>query len=89
MRRARAAITIPKPFLDPQRDQTWAPLDIERAFIAANPKLRVDQMAVTCRRGVLQEVRICFEKDLRGFRACPEVDRDGCRTREIKAPAPP
>ncbi len=89
VRRARAAITIPRPFLDPQRDQTWAPLDIERAFIAANPKLRVDQMAVTCRRGVLQEVRICFEKDLRGFRACPEVDRDGCRTREIKAPAPP
>lgn len=89
VRRAREAITIPKPFLDAQRDQKWSPIDIERAFVAANPRLRADQIAVTCRRGVLQEVRICFEKDLRGFRACQEVDRDGCRTREIRAPAPP
>lgn len=89
VRRAREAIVIPKPFVDAARDQKWSPIDLERAFIAANPKLRIDQMAVSCKRGVLEEVRICFEKDLRGFRSCPQVDRNGCRTREIRVPAPP
>jgi ribonuclease T2 len=32
---------------------------------------------------VFQGIRICLTKDLRGFRACPEVDRDGCRGGEI------
>jgi ribonuclease T2 len=34
-------------------------------------------MAVSCRRNVLQEVRICFERDLRGFRSCPQM-RSSC-----------
>ena len=88
MRRARAAIEIPKPFVNPKEAQTWTPLDIERAFAAANPRLRTDQMAVSCRRGVLEEVRICFTKDLRGFVSCPEVDRRACRTRDVAVPAP-
>ncbi len=41
-------------------------------------------MAVVCRRGVLQEVRICLERDLRGFRRCPEVDRSGCGPGKIR-----
>jgi ribonuclease T2 len=45
-------------------------------------------MSVACRRGVLQEVRICLSKDLRNFRMCQEVDRSGCRTRDITVPAP-
>jgi ribonuclease T2 len=31
-------------------------------------------------------VRICLTKDLRSFRTCEEVDRGGCRTREITVP---
>ena len=34
-------------------------------------------MSVACKRGVLQEVRICLTKDLRDFRSCPQVDRSG------------
>jgi ribonuclease T2 len=41
---------------------------------------------VACANGVLQEVRICFSKDLRNFRACPEISRRGCRAREISVP---
>jgi ribonuclease T2 len=59
------------------------PIDIERAFADANPGLRPDMMSVSCRRGVLQEVRICLGKDLGGFRRCPEVDRSGCGFGEI------
>ena len=86
--RARAAVTIPTPFVDPAGEQTFAPIDIERAFYAANPRLRPGMMSVGCQRSVLQEVRICFSKDLREFRAWPEVARRGCRSREISVPAP-
>lgn len=88
VKRARQAVAIPKPFVAPKEPQTWAPIDIERAFVAANPGLRADHMSVQCKRGVLEEVRICFTKDLRGFRPCPEVNRNACRTREIMVPPP-
>ncbi len=82
-RRARDAVVIPDALKRVERAQRWSPIDIERAFIAANPGLRADMMAVACRRDQLQEVRLCFTRDLRSFRTCPEVDRGGCRTREI------
>jgi ribonuclease T2 len=84
-KKTRDAIIIPKPFASPDAEQNWTPVDIERAFIAANPGLRTDMMSVECRRGTLSEVRICFSKDLRGFMTCGEVDRSGCRARQIKA----
>lgn len=88
VRRARDRVTIPPQFAKAERDQDWTALDIERAFVAANPGLRGDMMSVACRREVLQEVRICFSRDLRSFRTCPEIDRSGCRAREITVKAP-
>lgn len=86
--RAREAVAIPAPLVRPTRDQTFTPIDIERAFYGANPRLRPGMMAVACRRNTLEEVRICLSKDLREFRACPEVVQHGCRQREISVPAP-
>lgn len=77
-RRARDQVRIPDAFARPSDGRTVTAAEIERAFVAANPGLRADMMASVCRRGLLQEVRICFEKDLRGFRRCPEVDQAGC-----------
>jgi ribonuclease T2 len=88
VRRARDAVEIPPPFRSASDRQTWTPIDIERAFMASNPKLRPDMMAVSCRRGVLEEVRICFSRDLREFRACPQVSEGSCRARELRVPAP-
>lgn len=87
-RRAREKIVIPPALARPQREQNWTAIDLERAFVDANPGLRTDMMSVACRRGVLQEVRICLSKDLRSFQTCQEVDRSGCRTRDITVPAP-
>lgn len=87
-RRAREKVAIPPEFARADRDQDWTAPEIERAFIAANPGLRSDMMSVGCRRQVLQEVRICFTRDLRNFRSCPEVDRSGCRARDITVKAP-
>jgi ribonuclease T2 len=88
VRRARETIEIPPPFRAASDRQTWTPIDIERAFIAANPKLRPDMMGIACRSGVLEEVRICFSKDLRDFHTCPQVSQGSCRTRELRVPAP-
>lgn len=86
--RAHAAVTIPSLFVKPASDQRVTPIDVERAFYDANPRLRPGMMAVSCRRGVMDGVRICLSKDLREFRACPDVAQRGCHIREISAPAP-
>lgn len=87
VKRARQAIVIPPQLAKPDSEQKWTPLDLERAFVAANPGLRADMMSVSCKRNLLQEVRICFTRDLRGFQSCPEVNRAGCRARDIKVNA--
>jgi ribonuclease T2 len=84
--RARDKIVIPEEFKAPGKAQSFAPMDVQRAFLAANRGLRPGMMAVTCQRGLLQEVRVCLSKDLREFQACPEVARQACRAREISAP---
>ena len=71
VRRAREGVTIPQPLQAPQGDQHWAPLDVARAFSAANPGLRTDAMAVTCRQGLLEEVRLCLSKDSEVLRRLP------------------
>jgi ribonuclease T2 len=88
VRRARDSIVVPPQFKSAQGDQKWAPIDILRAFEAANPRLRPGMSAVGCRSGILQEVRFCMTKDLREFRPCPEVARATCRSREITVPQP-
>jgi ribonuclease T2 len=87
VRRAREQVRLPERFRSLSRDVAMTPIEIERAFADANPGLRPDMMAIACRRGVLQEVRICMSKDLRGFRRCPEVDRSGCGVSEIRVNA--
>jgi ribonuclease T2 len=86
VRRAHDAIVIPTPFLNATADQTWTAVDIERAFIAANSRLRPGMLGVACARGALQEVRICFSKDLRDFHNCPEVARPGCPFGQVSVP---
>lgn len=88
VRRARDKVVIPSALAKSESDQSWTVLDLERAFVDANPGLRTDMMSVTCKRGVLQEVRICLSKDLRGFRTCQQVDRSGCRARNFTVVAP-
>jgi ribonuclease T2 len=86
VRRARDEIAIPEAFKAPREAQTVSPRDLARAFIAANPGLRLDAMATTCRNGELEDVRFCLSKDLRSFVTCPEVARRTCRASTITAP---
>ncbi|MFZ1923791.1 MAG: ribonuclease T2 [Xanthobacteraceae bacterium] len=79
VRKARAAVTIPADYADPQTALTVTPGAVEAAFIKANPTLPADGMAVICSGKRLSEVRLCLAKDLK-FRACPEVAKRGCRS---------
>ena len=84
---ARQSIQIPPQFQAPQQAQTMAPVEVMRAFTAANPRLRPGMLAVECRKGELTEVRICLTKDLRAFRACGEVSRRACHAASINIAA--
>lgn len=86
--RARARVAVPQALQGLTTDRRVSPEAVERAFIAANPGLRPDMIAAACERGRLKEVRVCLTRDLTGFRACPEVDRSGCRDRNITIDAP-
>ena len=88
VRRARELVRVPAALNAPTGEARQSPVAIERAFADANPGLRPEMMAVACRSRTFQEIRICMTGDLRAFRACPEVDRDGCRGGDLAIPAP-
>lgn len=86
VRMARDKVKIPPAFQQPTQVQTWTVVDLERAFLAVNPGLRADQISVSCRKGQLNEVRVCFTKDGRDFQSCPSLGRGACRGREFTVP---
>jgi len=85
IRKARAMVKIPPAYLDLAEPKTVAPNDVEDAFIAANPGLTHDGIAIGCDAKRLNEVRICMSKDLK-FRSCAEVDQRACRLEQALMP---
>lgn len=85
-RAARARVAVPPPFTAPQAWQLMEAAEVEAAFMAANPGLDPQEIAVEARGNRLREVRICMGHDL-AWRACPDVDRNGERDgRELRIP---
>lgn len=78
MRKAYASVEIPEVFKALRRDVTLPASVVEEAFLEANPRLTRDQVTITCRDGMIQEVRICLTKDLEPRRCGVDVIRD-CR----------
>jgi ribonuclease T2 len=86
-REAFGRIAIPEAFSRAEASQA-DPNEVESAFIAANPGLSAEGIAVTCAGGRLSEVRICLTKELT-FRGCPEIDERACRAERVAIPAAP
>jgi ribonuclease T2 len=80
---ARNQIAIPDFLQAPHDTLTKSPGDIASAFMAANPNLTADNMAITCSHGELVDVRICLSKDLRAFANCRKVSGHTCYARSI------
>src|SRR5215475_1578030 len=85
VRKVRALVKIPDAYIDPKQVQTVTPDEVEEAFVAANPGLERDAIAVTCDSRRLSEVRICVGRDLH-FRSCPEIDTRACRRDRVVMP---
>ena len=85
MRKARAMVKIPTDYLDLKQPRTVTPAEVEAAFVAANPGLTHDAIAVGCDAKRLNEVRICLSKELK-FRDCAEVDQRACRRDQVLMP---
>ncbi|MCV9997539.1 ribonuclease [Pararhizobium sp. YC-54] len=88
LRAAREKVTIPPGLQSVGPNRKTSATDIETALTSANPGLRPDALAVTCASGRVDEVRICFDKDL-SFRTCGEIDRAGCKVKSLSLPATP
>jgi ribonuclease T2 len=75
-RAAFAGLQVPR-----IRDERITEAEVEAAFLAANPALRPNAVIVTCRDGLVREVRICLTPGL-APRACgADVLRAACRAR--------
>jgi ribonuclease T2 len=85
VRKARATVKIPPAYLDLAEPKTVSPSEVEEAFVAANPGLTREAIAIGCDSKRLNEVRICLSKDLK-FRDCAEVDRRACRRDQVVMP---
>lgn len=68
-RQAFEAVDIPDILEDLPRDIRIEADVIEEAFLEANPRLDPADVIVTCKSGMVQEVRICLTKELE-VRAC-------------------
>lgn len=84
-RRAYQRIRIPPEFQQLTEYKTVSPNQVEQAFIAANPDLSMNGIAVDCDGRYMREVRICMTKDLQ-FRSCAEVNARSCRARRLVMP---
>lgn len=84
-RRAFQSITIPERYRRGVSADDISPADVTHDFIAANPGLTSEMLSVTCKQGLLEEVRICLSRTLQP-RRCAEADAEMCRTRTISVP---
>jgi ribonuclease T2 len=69
VRKARDSVKIPGDFQAPTRAVSESPGQIEAAFAAANPNFPPQALRTSCTAGALQEVRVCFDKNI-SPRAC-------------------
>ena len=88
LRAAYDKVTIPPALKKLDTARSANPGDLEKAFLAANPGMSARGIAVSCSSRMLQEIRICFTKDLQ-FRDCAEVDADACPLKSINIPPVP
>lgn len=60
LRRLRGQIAIPAAYRRLSSASRVTAAQVEQAFLAANPKLRADQLVITCDERRIREVRVCF-----------------------------
>ncbi len=62
MRSIRKSITIPDSLLHLKQTQMMAPADIKAEFVAANPRISIENMVIGCANNTLVQVQFCIAK---------------------------
>ena len=75
-RDAYEAVTRPEILRNLPREMTLPPKVIESAFLEVNERLSADNLTVTCKGSLIQEVRICLTKDLEPRNCGADTIRD-------------
>lgn len=88
-RKLFAKITVPPRYVGPSAPFFVSPGELENEFLAANPGLDADMIAVACNRSGsrLRDVRVCFSREGE-FRTCGrnEEQRRLCRQARMHVP---
>ena len=85
MRSAYTGLKIPAPYQKPHGTLHVPASQIKQEFAHANPGIDGTDLAVLCSGKFLQEVRVCFDKNLHP-RDCGHDVRDRCRDEVIVRP---
>lgn len=75
-RKAYGRIEVPDLFQKVRQPLTLPASVIEAAFLEANQDLAPDGITITCKEGLIQEVRICLTRDLEPRSCAADVRRD-------------
>lgn len=80
-------ISVPPQFKATGTELQLSVEQIEHEFLAANPWLKPDMLSVSCRKGNLLDIRVCFGRDL-APRSCGTNEDQGrlCKAGEIAVP---
>ncbi|KAB2847049.1 MAG: ribonuclease T [Hyphomicrobiaceae bacterium] len=87
-RRLYDRIKIPSRYQSPDRQLVTSPAEIVKDFLAANPEMKADMLAVACGRpNRVREIRFCFSREgqLRSCGRNEEQDRL-CRASSVVLP---
>lgn len=84
VRQAYRSIRIPPALANPSRSSRQGAAEIKQLFVAANPGLSADSIAISCHNRYLAGVEFCLNKNLQPI-ACQAV-RD-CNASSITIPA--
>jgi len=81
VRQAFGAVHVPARLAAPRQTFSMTPQQIKEEFVAANPRLRPEELAVSCGNNYLTGVSVCLTKQLQPT-ACQAL-RD-CRANSVK-----
>jgi ribonuclease T2 len=82
-----ARVVVPAPFKQGDETLHLTPAEIETDFLGANPWLKPEMISISCRKGQLLDIRVCFDREL-APRACGvnEDQRRLCKLDKVSVP---
>jgi ribonuclease T2 len=76
-------IAIPDALADETSERHLSAEAIEDEFLRANPWLKQEMISVTCRRGALLDVRVCFAPDLVPIACTANEETRACHASDV------